>query len=192
MSKRRSNISWYIKQAFHLVFLHLNLRIKGVIYGKRLRGNRCLIKNNGKIELGDNVYLNSYPDGELFKTGLFAYLDTSFIKIGSNCSLNGTIIYCRNKIIIDDNCMFGPGVIILDNDSHNTSIEPLTRRSGKINDSPVNIGNNVWIGMRSIIMKGVHIGDNSIIAAGSIVTKNVPSNQLFGGNPAKFIKVLDK
>ena len=195
MSKFKSkmfSLFWYIKQAFHLVFLHLNLRIKGVTYGKKLRGNRCLIKNDGKIKLGINVSLNSYPGGELFKTGLFAYLNTSLIKIGNNCNLNGTVIYCRNKITIKDNCMFGPGVIILDNDSHNSSIDPVTRISGKINDAPVYIGNNVWIGMRSIIMKGVHIGDNSIIAAGSIVTKNVPSNQLFGGNPAKLIKVLDK
>lgn len=88
--------------------------------------------------------------------------------------------------------MFGPGVVILDNDSHNISIDPVVRRTGKIAESPVVIGNNVWIGMRSIIMKGVRIGDNSIIAAGSVVTKDVPSNQLFGGNPASFLKKLER
>ncbi|MCJ7570854.1 MAG: acyltransferase [Candidatus Thermoplasmatota archaeon] len=181
----------YPKKGFLLFLLHLNLRIHGVVYGDKLRGNKCLIKNDGKIELGNNVSLNSYPRGQLFKTGLFTYLENSVIKIGNNCRLNGTTVYSRNKIIIGNDCMFGPGVVILDNDSHNPSIDPIIRRSGEIADSPVIIGNNVWIGMRSIIMKGVHIGDNSIIAAGSIVTKNVPDNQLFGGNPATFIKMLD-
>lgn len=164
----------------------------GVVYGRKLRGNPCKIKNRGKIELGNNVFLNSYPDGELYKTGLLAHLTSSLIKIGDNCSLNGTVIHSRDSVIIGDNCMFGPGVVILDNDSHNISIDPVVRRTGKIAESPVVIGNNVWIGMRSIIMKGVRIGDNSIIAAGSVVTKDVPSNQLFGGNPASFLKKLER
>ena len=180
----------YIKKGFHLLFLHLKLHLHGVVYGKKLRGNRCIIINNGKIKLGDNVALDSYPNGELIKTGLFAHLENSIIQVGDNSILSGTIIHCRNKITIGENCLFGPGVVILDNDSHNLSIDPITRRTGKIADNPVIIGNNVWIGMRSIIMKGVHIGNNSIIAAGSIVTKNVPDNQLFGGNPASFIKNL--
>jgi acetyltransferase-like isoleucine patch superfamily enzyme len=149
------------------------------------------MRNKGKIELGNSVFLNSYPDGELYRTGLMAYFPSSIIRIGDNCSLNGTIIHSRNAVIIGDNCMFGPGVVILDNDSHNTSIDPERRRQGKISESPVTIGNNVWVGMRSIIMKGVQIGDNSIIAAGSIVIKSVPPNTLFGGNPAAFIKKLD-
>ncbi len=148
--------------------------------------------NRGKIILGDHVFLNSNPGGELFRTGLMAYFPTSRIEIGDDCSLNGTLIHARNHVLIGKKCLFGPGTIILDNDSHNTSVDPEIRRSGPVNESPVVIGNNVWVGMRSIIMKGVHIGDNSIIAAGSIVTKDVPSNQLFGGNPAKFIKTLGK
>jgi maltose O-acetyltransferase len=164
----------------------------GVVYGKKLRGNLCIIKNQGKIELGNHVFLNSYPDGELYKTGLLAHFHSSLIKIGDNCLLNGTIVHSRDTVIIGDNCMFGPGVVILDNDSHNTSIDPAARRTGRITVSPVIIGNNVWVGMHSILMKGVHIGDNSIIASGSVITKDVPSNQLFGGNPARFLKNLEK
>jgi acetyltransferase-like isoleucine patch superfamily enzyme len=178
-------------QVIQLLLLHIQLRMHGVNYGKKLRGNLCIIKNQGKIEIGNKVFLNSFPDGELFKTGLLAHLTGSLIKIGDNCFLNGTVIHARETVIIGNNCMFGPGVVILDNDSHNTSIEPAVRRSGEINVIPVIIGNNVWVGMHSIIMKGVHIGDNSIIASGSVVTKDVPSNQLYGGNPAKFIKKLE-
>ncbi len=133
-----------IKNIFPLFYLHIKLRIHGVVYGNHLRGNGCQIKNKGKIELGDNVWLFSYSRGQLYKSGLFAYLDSSLIKIGNNTWLNGAVIQSRNKIIIGDNCIFGPGVIILDNDSHNTSIDPKIRRYGKINDNPVIIGNNVW------------------------------------------------
>jgi acetyltransferase-like isoleucine patch superfamily enzyme len=195
MDKRKQKFFLYVKlipDVVRLFLLHIQLRLHGVSYGKKLRGNPCIIKNEGKIELGTGVFLNSNPDGELYRTGLRAYFASSVIKIGDKCSLNGTIIHSRNAVIIGDNCMFGPGVVILDNDSHNTSIDPKSRRQGQIEETPVVIGNNVWIGMRSIIMKGVNIGDNSIVAAGSIVTKSVPSNSLFGGNPAAFIKKLDK
>jgi acetyltransferase-like isoleucine patch superfamily enzyme len=175
--------------AFNLLLLHLVLRSKSVVYGKNLRGRKAIIKNAGKITLGDNVALNSYPGGDIYKTGLCTYLDSAEIKIGNNCILNGTMIHARNKVIIGDNCMFASTVIV-DNNSHNLSTDATIRRTGKIADSPVIIGNNVWVGMHSIILKGVHIGDNAIVAAGSIVTHDVPSNVLVGGNPANIIKQL--
>jgi acetyltransferase-like isoleucine patch superfamily enzyme len=195
MSQTKQNVLLHIRlvpQAFGLFLLHIQLRLHRVSYGRKLRGNLCIIRNKGKIELGNNVFLNSYPDGELFKTGLMAYFPSSIIRIGDNCFLNGTVIHSRSEVIIGNDCIFGPGVVILDNDSHNTSIDPKRRRHGEIDESPVIIGNNVWVGMRSIIMKGVQVGDNSIIAAGSVLTKSVPANSLFGGNPAVFIKKLEK
>jgi acetyltransferase-like isoleucine patch superfamily enzyme len=57
-------------------------------------------------------------------------------------------------------------------------------------DEPVTIGRNVWVGMNSIILKGVAIGDNSIIGAGSVVTKSVPENVLAAGNPARVLKSI--
>jgi acetyltransferase-like isoleucine patch superfamily enzyme len=194
MSKLRDSIFIvlrFVKYRFLLFLLHINLRVHGVVYGKKLGGNRCIIRNVGHIELGDDISLNSYPDGELYRCGLFTQLDSALIKIGNNCKFNGTIIQARDKIIIGDDSIFGHGVVILDSNSHNISMDWVTRRTGKVVDSPVIIGKNVWVGRNSIILKGVRIGDNSIIAAGSVVTKNVPSNHLFGGNPATFIKKLN-
>jgi len=182
----------YAQWSFSCLWLRLSLRMVGVTYGKNLVGNRCAIKNNGRIWIGDNVCLNSNPAGESYKTGLMTYFESSSIRIGNNCEINGTMIYSRSEVTIGDNCMFGPGVCILDSDSHNTSIDPVARRSGEIKSHPIKIGNNVWVCRQSIILKGVNIGDNSIVAAGSVVTRNVPSNQLFGGNPASFIRTLDK
>lgn len=180
-----------ISAIFKLFCLHIRLRIRRVSYGKDLRGNACLIKNKGRIELGNHVFLHSYPDGALFRTALLTHCDSSLIKIGDNCVLNGTTIHSRKAVIIGNDCMFGPGVVIIDNDSHNLSTNPMVRKFGKIAEESVIIGDNVWVGMHSIILKGVHIGDNSIIAAGSVVSKNIPSNQIFGGNPAMCIKKLD-
>jgi acetyltransferase-like isoleucine patch superfamily enzyme len=192
-SKKKRVLSLRLGQkAIQLFLLHMQLRRHGVIYGKYLRGNSCKIINNGQIVLGNYVCLNSFPGGEFYRTGLNAYFSNSRIRIGDNCILNGTLIHSRESVVIGNDCLFGPGVVILDNNSHNTSIDPAIRRTGEIEVSPVNIGNNVWVGMYSIIMKGVNIGDNAIIAARSVVTKNVSSNQVFGGNPAKFIRTLEK
>jgi acetyltransferase-like isoleucine patch superfamily enzyme len=179
-----------IKEAFQLPFLHAKMRWHKVTYGRRLRGNTCTVTNKGKIILGNHVSLSSCQDQQPYKTGINTYTAEAVIRIGDNCSLRGTVIHARNKVIIGKDCLFGPGVLIIDNNSHNTSINPVYRRTKPIADSPIIIGDNVWVGSRSIILKGVHIGDNSIIAAGTVVTKDVPSNQLYGGNPARFIKTL--
>ena len=152
-----------ISKAFNRIILHLKLRLHGVRYGSSLRGNNCVIKNKGRIEIGNRVSLNSCPGGEMFRTGLLTHFTNAVIKIGNDRNLNGTFIHSRKKVVIGDYCLFGPDVIILDNDSHNTSIDSLVRRTGEVNEAPVIIGKNVWVGMRSIIMKGVHWGDNSIL-----------------------------
>lgn len=175
---------------FLIIFLHIKLKMHGVIFSKSIRGNRCILKNEGKIKLGRRVSLNSYPNGDCVKTGLLTYKNQAVITIGDDCNLNGTIIHCNNKINIGNNCLFGPGTIIVDNDSHNTSLDPVERRNGIVNNAPVIIGKNVWVGMRCIILKGVNIGENSIIAAGSVVTKDVLPNTLVGGNPVKLLRKL--
>ncbi|MGL4673104.1 DapH/DapD/GlmU-related protein, partial [Cetobacterium sp.] len=65
------------------------------------------------------------------------------------------------------------------------------RNSGKEYGKPVKIGNNVWIGGRSVICPGVTLGDNVVVAAGSVVTKSFPNNCIIGGNPAKTIRMID-
>lgn len=101
--------------------------------------------------------------------------DGSFINVDSK-------IYCTKKIEIGKNTFIGEEVIIRDTDEHS-----IIRKDYK-NTLAIKIGDNVWIGMRAMILKGVTIGDGAIIAAGSIVTKDVPNNCLVAGNPAKIIK----
>lgn len=170
--------------------LHVKLKRFGVNYGKNIRGNRVSLKNNGQINIGDRVSLNSFPAGEMSKTGLHCHCKESVITIGNDCNLNGFMVHCRTSVSIGDYCMFGPGSKIIDNDSHRITTDIKERREAP-ESAPVTLEENVWVGMNSLILKGVTIGKNSIVAAHSVVTKPVPENVLVGGIPAKIIKTLD-
>lgn len=174
---------------FHRIVLRLKLKAHGVKYGNRIKGNRVIIKNIGQIMIGNNVSLKSFPDGEPYRTGLQTHCKDAMIRIGDNCNLNGTMIHCRVGVTIGCFCMFGPGTKIVDNDSHRISIDIVERRKSP-NSAPITIGDNVWVGMNALILKGVEIGENAIVAAYSVVTKNVPENTLVAGNPAKTLKTL--
>ena len=110
------------------------------------------------------------------------------IKIGDNVLvMNGVRISSAKEIIIGDGCMLANFCYIMDSDWHdiyNRNISP-----GK--SSSVILENNVWVGDSAIICKGVRIGENSIIGAGSVVREDVPPNAVAIGNPAKVVKYLD-
>ena len=92
------------------------------------------------------------------------------------------------KIQIGDACMIAHGAYISDADWH--GIYDRAQPVGKT--EPVILEDNVWIGDSAIICKGVTIGKNSIIGAGAVVTKDVPDNSIYAGNPAKLVKKLDQ
>jgi len=165
----------------------LKLKFYGVQYGKGFRGNSILLLNKGSISLGKNVSLNSYPDGILNLSGIKTYTENAKVTIGDDCIINGTMIYCVDEVIIGKTCMFGPGTKIVDNDSHRISISIEERRKPPVS-KPIIIKDNVWIGMDCLILKGVTIGENAIVAARTIVTKDVLPNTLVGGNPTRVIK----
>ena len=101
--------------------------------------------------------------------------------ISGGCYIQGI-----NGIEIGDNCLIAPGVKII---SANHDKKELSR---SIVAKPIIIGNDVWIGANAIILPSVTIGDNAIIAAGSVVTKNVAEGSVVAGNPARLINVLNK
>lgn len=120
---------------------------------------------------------------------------TPTITIGDNCNIGEhTHITAINKITIGNGLLTGRYVYIGDNSHGGLSIEeantPPIRRKLQSKGEVV-IGNNVWIGDKATILAGVHIGDNVIIGANSVVTKDIPSNSVWGGNPAKKIRSLN-
>lgn len=112
------------------------------------------------------------------------------LKIGDYFSITGGSVVASKQITIGDHVTVGANVIITDSDFH--SIDPLKRReildSGKA--APILIEDDVFIGANSIILKGVTIGKNSVIGAGSIVTSSFPENSIIAGNPAQLIRQI--
>jgi len=105
------------------------------------------------------------------------------IEIGNNCGFSGTAIGAFDSITIEDNVRCGANTLITDADWHMD--DP---RVGPA--KPIIIRKNVWIGYNTVVLKGVEIGENTIIGAGSIVTSNIPPNVIASGNPCKVIKPL--
>ncbi|MCM3005603.1 sugar O-acetyltransferase [Priestia koreensis] len=92
-------------------------------------------------------------------------------------------------IYVGDNVMFGPNVIV---SAGTHPIHPDLRRKQAQFNVPIHIGNNVWIGAQAVILPGVRIGDNSVIGAGSIVTKDIPANVVAVGNPCKVVREINE
>ncbi|NHE68835.1 acyltransferase [Rhodococcus sp. D-46] len=110
------------------------------------------------------------------------------IHIGNASSVNyGCMFNTTSKISIGNNCDIGMQVLFV---TSTHEIGPSEKRGGKAISRPIIIGNGVWIGARSVILPGAMIGHGAVIAAGSIVSGNIPDNMLFGGVPAKEIRKL--
>jgi maltose O-acetyltransferase len=107
--------------------------------------------------------------------------------IGDNSDI-GRNAYLQGKISIGKNVLMGPDVMIYTRNHKFTDIDVPIKLQGSTDEKEVIIEDNVWIGARCIILPGVHIYSGSIIAAGSVVTKDVKTNTIVGGNPAKLLK----
>jgi len=169
--------------------LKIQVKIEGgkIVLGKDIEYNQQIIfQGKGILHLCDRLTLGYRIGGApILPIVLQPRKKNSLIKIGNGCTIvNGTEIIAVKKIIIGDNCSIGARCIILDSDFHGIKINNRSKQ-GKTN--PVKIGNNVWIGINVIILKGVNIGDNAVIGAGSVVAKDVPSGSIAVGNPIKII-----
>jgi acetyltransferase-like isoleucine patch superfamily enzyme len=139
------------------------------------------IESDGEIILGDRVKIWSH----IHKTQLHAGGKGKLI-IGDNTFINvGTIISACFQVKIGKNVQIAPGVIIMDSDFHGVE-----DRGTEIVETPITIGDNVWLATRVVILKGVTIGEGSTIATGAVVTKDIPPFSLAAGIPAKVIKSL--
>lgn len=115
----------------------------------------------------------------------------SKIQIGNNVGISGSTINATTSITIGNNVLIGSGCIITDTDSHPLYHEDRNaERNEKTQKAPIVIEDNCFIGARSIILKGVTIGEGSVVGAGSVVSKDVPPHCVVCGNPAKVVKSL--
>lgn len=184
-------------------------RFRFVVYGAKVgkglsvRGWIHLhISPKADVIIGNNVMLKSgfadNPTACSSRTGIVCYRGAKLV-IGDDTGLFGTTIVCSESVTIGSNTLIAGGTHIYDTNFH--SLDPairIVRNADRVHtkfelyqhSSPVSIGNQCWIGSRCIILKGVTIGDQAVIGAGSVVTKDVPPRQVWAGNPAKLIKEL--
>ena len=183
---------WFLKSK---VANFIKLKLFNVKTGKNLKVNGAIfLKGRGLFEIGDNVTINSnYFFNPIGGQGFTSILveEKGKLSIGNNVGISNTAIYCSNHIIIEDDVLIGGDCKIYDTDFHSLNIDDRLKKPEKnIQTKPVLIASGVFIGTGSIVLKGVKIGENSIIAAGSVVSKSIPANEIWGGNPIKFIKKI--
>lgn len=177
-------------QFFSTLYCRLKMRFQNISYGNnvRFRGNTLFYKSPGSvISMGNNVTFNSNERFNFRGINHRCILNTAptgKIIIGDNCGFSGVSIVSSCSVTLGDEVKCGTNVIIGDRNDHEKEYPQFV-------PEPVVIGNHVWIGMNSVVMKGVTIGDNVIIGANSVVTKDIPSNVIAVGSPCKPIKSYD-
>jgi acetyltransferase-like isoleucine patch superfamily enzyme len=153
-----------------------------------------LVSRGGAASVGPNFTMNnresSNPIGRFNRCTLFVGPKGKLI-IGKNVGMSSSSIVCHQSIEIMDNVKIGGNVVIYDTDFHSLSSSDRNNREMDllhVKSAGVKIEKNVFIGAHSSILKGVTIGEGSIIGACSVVTKNIPKGEIWAGNPARFIR----
>jgi acetyltransferase-like isoleucine patch superfamily enzyme len=150
------------------------------------------VRNAGHIEVGQSCILDSSKERPIrLDVGKRAIL-----KIGNGVYLNeGVHIVCNIAVTIGDRCLIASDVVILDDDGHPGNWRERHNHWPELPEdrlgAPIVIEDNVWIGTRAIILKGVHIGTGAVIGAGAVVTHDVPPATIVAGVPARVIQVMN-
>lgn len=194
--KKIINIS---HRSFGQIAAHIIMNLNGVTIRKGFKSRGIPIVNvslTGTFILGKNFTMNN---GERYnpigrqKKCLFFVGKNAELEIGDYVGMSSTSIVCEKHIRIGDFVKIGGNVVIYDTDFHALDSElrkSLESDMNNTNKKDVIIGDNVFLGAHSTILKGVQIGNNSIVGASSVVTKSIPDNEIWGGNPAKFIRKI--
>lgn len=128
--------------------------------------------------------------GIMTRSRIITVTPTAVIRLGDRVGLSGATVTAHHSITVGDDTMIGANSLITDCDWHAT--DPAERHTSIGATAPVTIGHNVLIGTRCIVLKGVTIGDDSIIGAGSVVTHDIPAGVIAAGNPCRVIRPIIK
>lgn len=165
-------------------------RLLGIKLGKGIRfyGKPKFYRTQGsEILVGNDCRFRSHSFSNLIGVNhpciIATHSSHAKLVIGNSCGFSGTTIGCFSQITLGNNVRCGANTLITDSDWHQDD----SRVSGP---KPVIIEDNVWLGYGVLVMKGVSIGANSIIGAGSVVVSDIPANVIAAGNPCKVIREI--
>jgi acetyltransferase-like isoleucine patch superfamily enzyme len=185
VADRKGRFLWgtfwgYFRCAWWGVNLGPGCRFHGRPYFRRYPGSR--------VTFGGNCTFLSSPNANLIGVNRPCLVSTmapeAEIRVGKDCGFSGTVIAAFQQIILGQNVICGANTLITDSNWH-----PEDSRSGY--PAPVIIEDNVWLGVNATVLKGVRIGENSVIGASSVVTRDIPANVIAAGNPCKSIRLLE-
>lgn len=164
----------------------------GLKYGKRVRfgknfvtNGKLVVKGPGKVILGDDINAWCHTEKNVFIT----YKPEARIVVGHGTRLNGISAMAYSTITVGPRCIVA-STMLVDTDFHSTDPELRHDPDAPFAVAPIELKENVWLAGQSAILKGVTIGENSIVAFRAVVTKDVPANVVAGGNPARVVKEL--
>lgn len=187
-----------IRRLLALPFIRLVFGLKGVAWGRgwRILGMPIIQRHRGSVvELGDRLVLRSWAASNPLTPNHAVVFATrtgkAFIKVGDDCGLTGTTLVAAEGIEVGDRVLIGANVTIVDTDFHPLHWMVRLQDINKGDHRPVVIEDDVFIGMNSLVLKGVRIGRGSVIGAGSVVTKDVPPNAIVAGNPAQIVRYFE-
>lgn len=182
-----------LRNKWYYYFNLLNFKFHNVeIPNDFVINGRIYISNNGTIKIGNKFKANSgknnNPIGGDIILRLVCHKGAS-IKIGDHVGISNSTFVAKEKIDIGNNVLIGGSCRFWDTDFHSlNSLDRISNSNFNVNSKSILIENNAFIGGGCILLKGSHMGKNSILAAGSVLASTVPMNEIWGGNPAKFIK----
>ena len=191
---RRKFVQVMLKFVQHWRISWYSMLSNNSVEGKPIRVQPLQTVGLGRIIFGENVGIGFFPSPMFLST--YAYVEarnqTAIVSIGSRTKINNNFsaIAEHSSIFIGNDCRIGAGVEIVDSDFHGVKLSErnnLPVQSAK----PVTVGDDVFIGSNVKIFKGVTIGARSVIANGSLVTRDIPADVVAAGCPARVIRVID-
>lgn len=196
-------ISVLFKRGFMLLrgFLRTG---KQIFFGRRISlnnsreivfGKNCTLENNvtidgysnKKVSFGDNVKIGSYT--KILVTSHLQKMGEGVL-MGNNCSIGDfSFLGCAGGITIGNDVIMGQ-YVSFHSENHNFSNKKLLIREQGVNHKGIELGNNIWVGAKVTFLDGAYVSDNSVVAAGAVVSGHFPPNVVIGGVPAKILKHL--
>lgn len=185
---------------FYRIYNVIKLKNYGVKIGEKNKIiNKCYftIERGSSVEIGnDFLFISGSGFNPISRNlrGSFYACNGSKIRIGNHVGMSSPSIWIKTGLTIGNNVMIGANCIIIDSNMHSTNYMERRYYESDVPNSvskAITIGNDVFIGMNCMILKGVFIGNRSIIAAGSVVVNNIPDDVVAGGNPCKIIKRIN-
>ena len=143
------------------------------------------VRGPGRVTVGDHVMFDNATGHD---NRLLTFTGSARLSIGNDCYVNGAEIACRDEVTIGDRCILAE-CLIMDTEFHSVTADRHDRTAA-VRTAPVRLGRNVWLANKVIVLRGVTIGENSVVGAGSVVTRDVPPDVVVAGNPARIVKQL--